>query len=381
MWREPRQTAWSSDEIACEKGAENLLSTLRSHFAPHLELSLPRAFERAVYGQPRGSKESIQEYLIRVERAFFLLSKEGLNLDETAKGYVAYRQASLTEAQDLKFSTWSKGQFDWKTVVSSLRRLDTVIPTKSSGGFLQEGVAEVDEEFPVTEPFMQEADEATGDEEQYILVEEGDLDKIYEEDEAQLALATYQEVRRAINVQQKNRQYFGGGKGRGPPGKSGGKFAGRRKIHIEELKLRTRCGRCGLIGHWAKECTNAPDQRGQQRSLAQASTASSKASSAPSQQSWYVAVGEGNSTLNQVCSCFGFSCRGIARNVNQGDSYQSQLLGSQEMEAGTEMNLSGPVDFSARPIGPCQQFEPTRQFVPECIFLHRADDQSSQCSG
>jgi hypothetical protein len=272
------------DEIACEKGAENLLSTLRSHFAPHLELSLPRAFERAVYGQPRGSKESIQEYLIRVERAFFLLSKEGLNLDETAKGYVAYRQASLTEAQDLKFSTWSKGQFDWKTVVSSLRRLDTVIPTKSSGGFLQEGAVEVDEELPVTEPFMQEADEATGDEEQYILVEEGDLDKIYEEGEAQLALATYQEVRRAINVQQKNRQYFGGGKGRGPPGKSGGKFAGRRKIHIEELKLRTRCGRCGLIGHWAKECTNAPDQRGQQRSSAQASTASSKVSSAPSQQ-------------------------------------------------------------------------------------------------
>ena len=74
------------DDIACEKGTENLSSTSRSHFAPHLELSLPRAFERAVYGQPRGSKESIQEYLIRVERAFFILAKEGLNLDATAKG-------------------------------------------------------------------------------------------------------------------------------------------------------------------------------------------------------------------------------------------------------------------------------------------------------
>lgn len=29
------------EEIACEKGVENLLSTLKAHFAPHLELSLP----------------------------------------------------------------------------------------------------------------------------------------------------------------------------------------------------------------------------------------------------------------------------------------------------------------------------------------------------
>ena len=229
-----------------------------------------------MYGQPRGAKESIQEYLIRVERAFFLLDKEGLTMDATAKGYVAYRQASLTEAQDLKFSTWSKGQFDWRTVVSSLRRLDTVVPSKSSGAFLLEDDPGLGEEGQVTEPFMQEAEAAASDDEQFIMIEDGDLDKIYEENEAQLALATYQEVRRAINVQQKNRQYFGGGKGgRGPPGKSGGKSAGRRRIHIEELKLRTRCGRCGMIGHWAKECVNPPDQRGQQRSAVHASTTSS----------------------------------------------------------------------------------------------------------
>lgn len=36
--------------------------------------------------EPQGrNKESIQEYLIRVERAFVLLVKEGLKLDKVAK--------------------------------------------------------------------------------------------------------------------------------------------------------------------------------------------------------------------------------------------------------------------------------------------------------
>ena len=59
------------EKIADVNGVKNIMECLRRHFAPHLEVSLPRAFERAIYGQPRSHKESIQEYLIRCEQAFF----------------------------------------------------------------------------------------------------------------------------------------------------------------------------------------------------------------------------------------------------------------------------------------------------------------------
>ena len=100
------------EDVATQKGVSNIMSCLKEHFAPHLEASLPRAFEKAIYGQPRHHKENLQEYLIRMERSFYLLSKEGVSLPDTAIGYVLFRQASLTEGQELRFGAWAEGKFD-----------------------------------------------------------------------------------------------------------------------------------------------------------------------------------------------------------------------------------------------------------------------------
>ena len=303
------------DEVACEKGVDNIVQTLRKHFAPHLEVSLPRAFERAVYGAPRGAKESMQEYLIRCERNFNLLEKEDLKLPPGAVGYIMYRQASLTEGQELKFATWSGGKYDAATVISCLRKLDKVIPehkTKSSTAFVQEGFEEGDDAYLV-EP------EDAFDDDEYIFLEESDQGQVMEEEDVQLALATYQEIRKAINAQQKGRQFYNGkGAGRGSQGFKNF-FKGKQKIRVEELKLRTRCGRCGQVGHWAKECVNEPDERGKKfaargsqggpKSSSAASSVSQRSSST-AQQSWYVAAGSGTCDSNEVEQIFTFVCRG-----------------------------------------------------------------------
>eukprot|EP00435_Cladocopium_sp_Y103_P071135 s185_g36.t2 len=298
------------EQVANELGVANIMAALRTHFAPHMEVSLPRAFERAVYGQPRGGKESMQEYLIRQERNFHLLEKEGLKMDETAVGYIVYRQASLTESQELKFSAWSEGRFDLKTVQKNLRKLEKVIPehkdrAKGSSTFVMDD-EQFDEENETD--FLEEHND------QWVYIEESDDHQLWEEAEVQVALATYQEVRKAIQTQQKNRQYYKSNV-RGP---SGFKhfLKGKKKISIEELKLRTKCGRCGLVGHWAKECRNEPDSRGRQHVPAasgRASTASAPSStsgSSTAQQSWYVSSGSLCSLFFNLVRCFGFQCRG-----------------------------------------------------------------------
>lgn len=97
----------------------------------------------------------------------------------------------------------------------------------------------------------------------YVWVGEDDLSEIYEESDLQEALTTYQEVRRVIREQRYNRGAWHKGKGKdqrrgtGPFRQRG--HAGAHRVHVDMLKLRTKCARCGQIGHWTKECTGVPD--------------------------------------------------------------------------------------------------------------------------
>lgn len=83
----------------------------------------------------------------------------------------------------------------------------------------------------------------------------------------QEALATSQEVRRALR-DQKVQQNTWKGKGKG---KSKSKFpspfrGNRRRVHVDLVNLRTKCARCGQVGHWAKECAGTPDAYARNRS-------------------------------------------------------------------------------------------------------------------
>lgn len=108
------------EEVACEDGVRNLVERLREYYMPHLEVSLPRAFEAAVYGQQKQNKETFGEYIARQDRAFSRLKKEGVDLPESAQGYILYRQSAMSESQDQRFLVWSNGCYDRSSVVKTL---------------------------------------------------------------------------------------------------------------------------------------------------------------------------------------------------------------------------------------------------------------------
>ena len=251
------------DLILAEGSADTLIAKLKEYYAPHLESAMPKAFERAVYGEARKLKESFGEFIVRQDALFRELREEGVTLDDTVRGHIMFRQANLSQIQEDQVTTWSQGKFDRTSVVSALRKLEKVQRDRGGKHYLT-----------ADEVFSEEVDsDEDGD---FIYIGEDDLTQIYEESELNEALATYQQVRQAIREQRNGRGYFqpkGSGKSGGSHSASKGhkqvqniKFSGKgTRVHIDVLKLRTKCAKCGQIGHWAKECTNEPDGKGKSR--------------------------------------------------------------------------------------------------------------------
>ena len=182
--------------IQSEEGVKAIMTRLREHYLPHLESAMPRAFEAAIYRDARKSRESIQDYLIRMDRAFKELKDESVTLPEIMKGYIIYRQASLSAVQEDQITTWTARDFEREKVIKALRKLEQVQKEKPKSF-----VADFPDEGDGGAAYFED----DADLENYVYLEEGDLNQVFEESDLHEALATYQEVRRAIRDQRNAR--------------------------------------------------------------------------------------------------------------------------------------------------------------------------------
>ena len=130
------------------KGAEGYpnVKKLKEAFEPFVETALPRAMENAFYGQPRGHKEGVSEFLVRFQRAQAVLKDEGITLPTKAAGYLLFRQANLDSELEARLVTWLAGDYSLDTVLTNLRRLERVTSDHGKKIFFGE------EEDPENEP-------------------------------------------------------------------------------------------------------------------------------------------------------------------------------------------------------------------------------------
>ena len=183
--------------------------------------------------------------------------------------------------------------------------------------------------------FDEEPEDSDGDED-YVFVGEGEMQDIYEESELQEALATYQDVRRSLREQKNSRGYYpvgkastggkgasiGSGKGKGKgkhrptlafKNKDQVKFTkdGQTRVHVDMLKLRTRCARCGAVGHWAKERKNPPDERGRLAASQQTATSGSSQAAGSSRSGFFVQSGSSSSDFAIAPSFYATAENGV----------------------------------------------------------------------
>ena len=244
-------------EITSEQGVDKILAALKVYFQPHLETAVPRALEKAVYAESRKGKESLGDYIIRMEAAFRELSTEGIKLEDQVRGYIIFRHAALTQVQEDQVTTWTQGKFGGDDIVRAMRKLEKLQKERGSAKI-----------YPAEGEILAELPEEEDDSEDYVHLGEKDLEEIFDEEEITEALASYQQVRKAIRDQKTSRGYYdgkshgkssatskGGGSARLNFSAGGGRvqFRGSSErgtmVHVDMLKLRTRCAKCGIIGH------------------------------------------------------------------------------------------------------------------------------------
>lgn len=273
------------EDILAPEGVKTIMTKLIDTFSLHLDQTFPRALEKAIYQEARRRDEGFIEYIARVQAQFRDLNKEGQDLDTVVKGYILMRHAKLSQVQDDQVKTWTQGAMQEPEVIKALRKLDKVNTSfgrsrDDRNFFENEDWGQDDELEQELEDWNQE-DDYEVDNENYVYLADGDLQDVMEESDVLAALASYQEVRKSLSDQKKGRGFYKGsgskgkGKGKNLKGKSKGTFnfggshgkgstmgGSPARVHIDQIKMRTRCARCGTIGHWARSASGSGQSSG-----------------------------------------------------------------------------------------------------------------------
>ena len=249
------------EDIGVDGGDQKIWQVLESRFPEKEPYDQMGGALGAVFALSANEGESLKAWTGRVRDTFEQCKRKGnVDFPEEAKGWILLHCCGLSEEQRAITKAKSQGQLGFETVAQAMR---SCFPEyKAPGGKRRAiGVLQADatnSKEAVNEKTLEPDDSEFQDVEAFLSEHQAlpDLpdDAIFTEEEAAEALAVSWSERRKEIAKVKQSRQFGGA--------SASQERRSFRVEIEELKRRTKCRKCGKVGHWARECrsTSAPSQ-------------------------------------------------------------------------------------------------------------------------
>ena len=242
-----------------------MIEVLEIESGQHEAVEKRRIAREALFDSGRTKDETLGQYVHRRSQQFSAAENLGLQLPSEVKGTILEEGAGLSEQGMQNLRTLTRGSNGYQTVKRALLEMevprDRVLkkPAAMSMPVFQE-VGAVESE---NDSDLDSSDEA-------IILQELDRLDLSEQDSAEVFAVlnnaahrrrTWKESQQLKKAIKKDRQIFDrwNPDSETNPAPINKRGLDRNKLGIQKLKQVTKCARCGIKGHWAKECTNPPD--------------------------------------------------------------------------------------------------------------------------
>ena len=242
------------DSLAVEGGDAELWKVLHDRFPEKEPTDMMGEALGEVFALAATEGETAKQWTARV-RETFDKCKRRANTDfpATARGWITLNCAGLSEEQKAIIKAKTQGSLEFDDVSKAFR---SCFPMYKAGTRAKKPIGALAVE---NEPPSQGAsDEDRYDDVQSFLadhsqVNTGESFELSEGEAAEALAVSWKERRTEIAKVNQARRFT-------KTSSSGVSTGSRRNFRseVDDLKKRTRCRRCGKLGHWARECRSAP---------------------------------------------------------------------------------------------------------------------------